>query len=919
MLEDNLESGGLALEGLSFEGIYTGTAIEPSIQFDMNFLWCYYTNFSLWYENATPKLIIYGKKINIDTIKTTQYNSGTIVYSYDDKGDSVTVSTKIDKPSANRYKKISYRFDRFGKPTETRLYTGTFSNNLSNTYYNYLDAKGKSIDPVGNQTKLSYDKYGGLSKTQHADDSVTLISQSFQTSLQTEYYNFSSGFISKQIFTDETKRTFIKYFDAAGNLLREEKSVAGNGSGQPQQSDNPFDPDTTYEGQDAPSQTVSLITDYKYDDLYRVIEVKTPNSKLIKYQYDALGRPSQRETSDAGITKYWYNKNDNITFSQDVKQRNESTEKYTLRTYDGLKRLLTISEETPNDPEVEEDNPTPGNAFIVNCYDSLIYTPLSGIFTNIPTDYNSEINNTKGELVATAYKTNLTDGWSYKFYRYDARGRVIKFWHYINGLGWKTENYYLNSSNQVARNWYQPSESDGKVFVYNYDDAGRLANTKLYVGTNPGNPSEEEDGPLPFLTLTSYTYNENSQISTHNLNLDQHTNTYAYNNRNWIQSMNTGSGHIFKYILLYNPNGNIRYQSLEGTYNNSFSDQDDYRVLYTYDQSNRLTFAEYKNPSGNLKGKVINGFDKDGNLMMLKRNDPLNSSIDDFSYSYYSGTNKLKKVSGSTDQYTYDDNGNMTNDELNRNYNVLYDYRNLMTDIRTIRQEAGGGPVPQDVTYWTVYKYDETGNRVRKSTYKYTGSSPEPIYNDGGDNPSWETVSDEYYVRDISGKEIANYSSTSLQFWNIWGLDNVGKINSDTTKNYYLKDHLGSVHAEINSTNTVISAQDYDVWGYLLPNRSYNINSMKYDYTSKEHDNETNYDYFGARYYDSRIARWGQNEPLLEKYVSYSPYIYTLSNPLRFIDIDGKDGDIEINEAKEEIKITVTFHYSKYSKDNPKG
>ncbi len=79
-------------------------------------------------------------------------------------------------------------------------------------------------------------------------------------------------------------------------------------------------------------------------------------------------------------------------------------------------------------------------------------------------------------------------------------------------------------------------------------------------------------------------------------------------------------------------------------------------------------------------------------------------------------------------------------------------------------------------------------------------------------------------------------------------------MNSDTTKYYYLKDHLGSVRVVINSTNTVVSAQDYDCWGYLLENRTYNNTAMRYDFTSKERDVESNYDYFGARYYDSRIA-----------------------------------------------------------------
>lgn len=151
--------------------------------------------------------------------------------------------------------------------------------------------------------------------------------------------------------------------------------------------------------------------------------------------------------------------------------------------------------------------------------------------------------------------------------------------------------------------------------------------------------------------------------------------------------------------------------------------------------------------------------------------------------------------------------------------------------------------------------------------------------------------SDEYYVRDVSGKEIATYSGSSLTQWNIWGLDNVGKINADTTRNYYLKDHLGSIRVVLNSTNTVISAQDYDAWGYQLENRSYNSSAMKYDFTGKERDNETSYDYFGARYYDSRIANWTSIDPLFEKHIQWSSYNYVLRNPIRLIDPDGKQID----------------------------
>jgi RHS repeat-associated protein len=106
---------------------------------------------------------------------------------------------------------------------------------------------------------------------------------------------------------------------------------------------------------------------------------------------------------------------------------------------------------------------------------------------------------------------------------------------------------------------------------------------------------------------------------------------------------------------------------------------------------------------------------------------------------------------------------------------------------------------------------------------------------------------------------------------------------------------------EIIENSEIVSAQDYCPYGEIL--RSYttgaDVNS-KYRFTEKERDTETNYDYFGARYYDSDLARWLQVDPLADKYPGClptvvkktkegSPYNYTLNNPLRFIDPDGKN------------------------------
>ena len=74
----------------------------------------------------------------------------------------------------------------------------------------------------------------------------------------------------------------------------------------------------------------------------------------------------------------------------------------------------------------------------------------------------------------------------------------------------------------------------------------------------------------------------------------------------------------------------------------------------------------------------------------------------------------------------------------------------------------------------------------------------------------------------------------------------------------------------------------------------------KYRFTEKERDVETNYDYFGARYYNNKLGVWLSVDPLVEKYPGWSPYNYVKNNTLIFYDPDGKE--IKYRGTQEEQK-----------------
>jgi len=906
LLRSNLDTNvhGIVLEGLQLsaswpENLLGNLFIEiPRINGHVN---CVDNDLETkWKNNVRPYLHIYGYKYAYDIRKHIKYKNGTLIYEYDDKKNTTTINSKIDKPGANnRFKTTDYYFDSFGRLKQTKIHLPNDSA-FYKTEYNYLGHKAKSTDALNHSTKFSYNKYGGLSETENADQTENLVSNTYQSNILTTFYYVSNGYFNKQVYTDETGRHFEKYFDAVGNLIREVKYILYDNSTP----DNPPDMDSSAYAPDNET-VIPLYTDYCYDALNRVTQVKTPANKRIYCSYDALGRQSSRTTPDDGLTKYIYDKNNNLLFSQDANQRTRGSNIYTFRNYDGLNRLLSLGETQIGSPNpVFESLDTSEADFVgnnnemltVNVYDSLAYGSVS-IFNNVPTDYHATglRNNTKGALVATAYKTNLSDSWSYKFYRYDARGRVTKMWQYISGLGWKTMLYSYNSQDQVTYLNYCPSTAENKLYKYSYDNTARLVDVSIYTGI--ASEEMEEDYPGEYFSYASYAYNKNSQILEYKINNNSFGFEYEYNNRNWVTKFTRNypinAPNLYVYILQYLSNGNIRRSIHGGDYRSLLPNNSNLNITYIYDKANRLRKANFDSASVSNTFDISMSYDNDGNIISLNRYGSNENIIDNLTYSYYVNTNKINMVSGQDPQYTYDAVGNMTSDTRDLDdvkQDLKYDHRNLLTEMRVVKKTGGGDGYE---TYQLMFNYDEAGNRVRKRVYFYQGEDPMPVFEEDDMTGSWDLVGDEYYVRDVSGKEIAVYHSYDLDHWNVWGTDNVGKINANGNKFFYIKDHLGSVRVVLNSSNQIVAANDYDCWGYPLENRSYQSDDIDYKFTGKQRDAETGYDYFGARYYDARIANWGSVDPLFEKHIGWNPYNYVLRNPIALIDPDGMQVSIQ--------------------------
>lgn len=105
---------------------------------------------------------------------------------------------------------------------------------------------------------------------------------------------------------------------------------------------------------------------------------------------------------------------------------------------------------------------------------------------------------------------------------------------------------------------------------------------------------------------------------------------------------------------------------------------------------------------------------------------------------------------------------------------------------------------------------------------------------------------------------------------------------------YYHPDHLGSATWITNSARVPVEFIHYMPFGELWYNQQASAYNERFKFTGKERDEETGYDYFGARYYSSALPMWLSVDPLADKYPNISPYAYCEWNPIKFVDPDGR-------------------------------
>ena len=137
-----------------------------------------------------------------------------------------------------------------------------------------------------------------------------------------------------------------------------------------------------------------------------------------------------------------------------------------------------------------------------------------------------------------------------------------------------------------------------------------------------------------------------------------------------------------------------------------------------------------------------------------------------------------------------------------------------------------------------------------------------------------------------------------------------GYVASDTIREetfFYHSDHLGSTSYITDKDANITQFNAYLPYGELLVDEHSSSEEMPYKFNGKELDEETGLYYYGARYMDPKISMWLGVDPLAEKSLNTSSYIYCKNNPVRLVDPTGmkweKPKEAEALKAKIDNKV----------------
>ena len=880
-----------------------------------------------------------GTQINFDAggfhTSTVDRNANTTTYSYDPDG----FLTIITDP-AGRVTTLNYQNSLLSSVTDPAGRITNFLHDNGGNLTKIIDPDGSEssytydpkhlmtteTDPNGNMHTINYSFAGRFQGMDFADGSTKQLSPSMQKGLvdsssgvgdtvsNPEPNNVLADDINSTI-TDGNGNVSTAKTDNFGAITQSTDNcclgriteIERDEDGLPTMitkangaiTTNTYDNKGNLLTSDDPSN--GSITTFTYDPTFnQVTSITDPNGNTTTINYDATGNPVEILDAQSNTTTQTFNTQGQLTSVTDALGNT------TTFTYDGNGNLETTTDPLGNMTTLITDSAgnvittTDANGNVTQfVYDTLNrltqVTDANGKITNYSYDSNgnlTQVTDANGNVTTFAYDsmdrliTNTDPLGNSDTFAYDGNGNLIT----TTDRNAQTVNFQYDSLNQLTTK----TLPGNLVTSFNYDLVGNLASItdpdsnltfsydeadRVLIAATTGSPNQ------PDVTI-SYFYDQNGNLLSIDDSLSGGTG-YVYDTLNRIVEITNQTSQS-----LYFDYDRLSRRTLTTMSNIAMTD-------FAYDANSRLTSLQHKTEIFDSLGSpsltTFSGFgytyDSVGNRTAtnttrtgVTANNSLNYVYDniyqltqatrplpaqpDETFNYDPLGNRLQRdgqtVNSTIGQanrlledtkytYSYDNNGNLiqkTDKATSETTDYIYDVENQL-----IRIDLPAGIVAQ-------YRYDGLGRRIEKNVdsviTRYVYSNEDILLEFDGTNT-----------------QIARYTHGL-------GIDEPLIMERGGQSFFYHTDGLGSIIDLTDSYGAVVQSYVYDSFGNIEQQVGSLVNP--YTYTGREFDSESGLYYYRARYYDSGMGRFINEDPIGFAAGDFNLFRYVGNNSINWID-----------------------------------
>ncbi len=591
-----------------------------------------------------------------------------------------------------------------------------------------------------------------------------------------------------------------------------------------------------------------LWTSYAYDPLKQITQVVDDLNNTTNVEYDNFGRRTVINNPDTGRTETQYDLASNVTAR--ITANLQAVSQQISYNYD-FNRLSTITY-----PQFTENN--------------VAYT------YGAPGAPDNRAN----RIVTVSDESGSDERF------YDVLGNVVKSIRSIDsdtqGTGGPPEVYTTEFVYDTWNRLHELTYPDTEVLTYHYDSGGLV------------HDASGVKGAFPYAYFNKLEYDKFEQRKFVEYGNGVKT-TYAYDPLDrrlfTLKSVKPDTSFFQDLLYTYDDVGNILQLKNLAAVNHPNQIGGATTQNYQYDDLYRLTHADGEWTPGTGKKQLYDldmGYNTIHNIQfkdqmhteLKSSGQPVVQQKTTYNFVYgYTGPHPHAPTAIGDRTFTYDANGNQTAWTHNSNgtqRTITWDEENRIQGI------SDNGDL-------STYKYDDTGQRVIKST-----SQGETVYVN-----RWVTARN----RDVGTKHV--FAGQTRVVSKLAKQERNGQIIEEKDLFYYHPDHLGSNGYVTDEAGAIYQHHEFFPFGETWIEETGNTQPSPYLFTGKELDEETKLYYYGARYFDPRTSVWQSPDPILGELIAFksrheslprklSLYSYGLQNPLVFTDPDGRDALIVV-------------------------